>query len=269
MSERSDEQVDLEGKVAVVTGATRGIGKAIALELARAGAELVIVGRSTVERPDKYQAGTLESVVAELKGLGTEAIGVQADLLDPEQVANVIDRTLEWRGRCDVLINNSAYTSNGPILEVVPRKWQNGFQMQVTTPLQLVQGFVPGMFERGYGRVLNIGTRAAREYLDNMGLYGVTKTAQERLTGFLDFEAGGRGVSFNVFCVNTVVTTEGWRTVMEQQGEEIAMGGATELVSPDECGAISAWMLRQPSSWSGRSLTIHELRDLMGADARA
>jgi NAD(P)-dependent dehydrogenase (short-subunit alcohol dehydrogenase family) len=265
----SDEQFDLEGKVTVVTGATRGIGKAIAVELARQGSELVIVGRSTNERPDAFQPGTLESVVEELKGLGADAIGVQANLLDPEQVANVIERTLEWRGRCDVLINNSAYTSNGPILQVAPRKWQNGFQMQVTTPLQLVQGFVPGMFERGYGRVLNIGTRAARDFLDNMGLYGVTKTAQERMTGFLDFEAGGRGVSFNVFCVNTVVTTEGWRTVMEQQGEEIAMGGATELVSPDECGAISAWMLRQPSSWSGRSLTIHELRDLMGADARA
>ena len=102
-----------------------------------------------------------------------------------------------------------------------------------------------------------------------MPLYGVTKTAQERMTQFLDFEAGGRGVSFNVFCVNTVVTTEGWRTVMEQQGEEIAMGGATELVSPEECGAISAWMLRQPSSWSGLSLTIHELRELMSADATA
>jgi NAD(P)-dependent dehydrogenase (short-subunit alcohol dehydrogenase family) len=103
----------------------------------------------------------------------------------------------------------------------------------------------------------------------NMALYGVTKTAQERMTQFLDFEAGGRGVSFNVFCVNTVVTTEGWRTVMEQQGEEIAMGGATELVSPEECGDISAWMLRQPSSWSGLSLTIHELRELMHADATA
>ena len=256
---------DLEGKVTVVTGATRGIGKAAALELARNGAELVIVGRSTKERPDAYQPGTLEEVVEELKSVGADAIGVQADLLDPAQVATVIERTLEWRGRCDVLVNNSAYTSNGPILQVAPRKWQNGFQMQVTTPLQLVQGFVPGMFERGVGRVLNIGTRAAREYLDNMGLYGVTKTAQERMTGFLDFEAGGRGVSFNVFCVDTVVTTEGWRTVMEQQGEEIAMGGATELVSPEECAAIISWMVRQPSSWSGKSLTIGELRALMGS----
>ena len=162
MSDASDETFDLDGKVIVVTGATRGIGKAAALELARQGAELVIVGRSTLERPDAYQPGTLEEVVEELQALGTDALGVQADLLDPEQVANVIERTLEWRGRCDVLINNSAYTSNGPILEVAPRKWQNGFQMQVTTPLQLIQGFAPGMFERGSGRVLNIGTRAAR-----------------------------------------------------------------------------------------------------------
>ena len=213
MSDRSDEPFDLEGAVTVVTGATRGIGKAAALELGRAGAELVIVGRSTKERPDPFAPGTLEEVVEQFNGEGIEAIGVQADLLDPAQVNTVIERTLEWRGRCDVLVNNAGYTSNGPIMEVPPRRWQNGFQMQVTTPLQLVQGFVPGMFERGTGRVLNIGTRAAREFLDNMGLYGVSKTAQERMTGFLDFEVGGRGVSFNVFCVDTVVTTEGWRTV--------------------------------------------------------
>jgi NAD(P)-dependent dehydrogenase (short-subunit alcohol dehydrogenase family) len=267
MSDPSDEPFDLEGAVTVVTGATRGIGKAAALELGRAGAELVIVGRSTRERPDPFAPGTLEEVIEEFGGEGIEAIGVQADLLDPAQVNTVIERTLEWRGRCDVLINNAGYTSNGPILEVPARRWQNGFQMQVTTPLQLVQGFVPGMFERGTGRVLNIGTRAARDFLDNMGLYGVSKTAQERMTRFLDFEAGGRGVSFNVFCVDTVVTTEGWRTVMEQQGEEIAMGGATELVSPEECAAIITWMVRQPSSWSGRAPTIDEMRALMRAGA--
>lgn len=269
MNDRSDEPFDLDGAVTVVTGATRGIGRAAALALGRAGAELVIVGRSTREHPYAFAPGTLEEVMDQLHGEGIEAIPVQADLTDAAQVNEVVERTLEWRGRCDVLVNNAAYTSNGPIMDVPARRWQTGFQMQVTTPLQLIQAFVPGMLERGSGRVLNIGTRAARDLIINMGLYGVTKTAQERMTKFLDFEVGGRGVSFNVFCVNQVVTTEGWHVVLENQGEEIAMGGLTydDLVSPEECAAIIEWMVRQPSSWSGQSLTIEELRALMKADA--
>ena len=264
MSDRFDEAFDLEGAVTVVTGATRGIGRAAALALGRSGAELVLVGRSTHERPDAFAPGTLEEVVDQVRAEGIEAIGVQADLTDPVQVGTVVERTLEWRGRCDVLVNNAAYTSNGPILEVPARRWQIGFQMQVTTPLQLCQAFVPGMLERGSGRVLNIGTRAARDLLENLALYGVTKTAAERMTQFLDSEAGGRGVSFNVFCIDQVVTTEGWHVVLENQGEEIAMGGytATELVSPEECATIIEWMVRQPSSWSGQSLMIDELRAL-------
>ena len=94
----------------------------------------------------------------------------------------------------------------------------------------------------------------------------MSKSAQERMTRFLDIEVGGRGVSFNVMCVEAVVTTEGWRRVMQHQGEEIAMGTAKERVSPEECAAIITWMVRQPSSWSGQAPTIDEMRTLMRAD---
>ena len=263
------EQSPLAGVVAVVTGATRGIGRVTANVLGRAGADVVVVGRSTKERPDAWAPGTLEEVAAQLAEQGIEALAVQADLTKAEGVQAVIDQTMQWRGRCDLLVNNAAYTSNGPILEIPPRRWQTGFQMQVSTPLQLIQAFVPGMLERGDGRVINIGTRAAVEFMPDLHLYGVTKCAAERLTKALDYELGGRGVSFNVFRIDQVVTTEGWHVVLEQQGEAMAMGGytATELVSPEECAEITLWMAQQPTSWSGNALPIAELRALMGADA--
>src|SRR5580704_12385145 len=90
----------LQGAVAVVTGATRGIGRTTADALGRAGADVVIVGRSTRERPDKFSPGTLEDVVEELAAAGIQALGVQADLTLAEQVDDVVARTLEWRGRC-------------------------------------------------------------------------------------------------------------------------------------------------------------------------
>ena len=263
------DQSPLDGVVAVVTGATRGIGRVTANVLGQAGADVVVVGRSTNDRPDAWAPGTLEEVAAQLEEQGIEALAVQADLTKTEGVQAVIDQTMEWRGRCDLLINNAAYTSNGPILEIPPRRWQTGFQMQVSTPLQLIQAFVPGMLERGHGRVINIGTRAAVELMPDLHLYGVTKCAAERLTKALDYELGGRGVSFNVFRIDQVVTTEGWHVVLEQQGEAMAMGGytATELVSPEECAEITLWMAQQPTSWSGNALPIAELRALMGADA--
>jgi NAD(P)-dependent dehydrogenase (short-subunit alcohol dehydrogenase family) len=261
-----DLELDLDGAVCVVTGATRGIGRAAALALGRSGGHVVVVGRSTTERPDSFAPGTLEEVVAQLGAEGIPALAVQADLTDPAGADVVVERTLDWRGRCDVLVNNAAYTSNGPILQVPPRRWQTGFQMQVTTPLQLCQAFVPGMLERRRGRVLNVGTRAARELIENLPLYGTTKTAQEQLTHWLDFELGGRGVSFNVFRIESVVTTEGWHVVLEHQGEEIATGShtSTELVTPEECAEIIEWMVRRPASWSGEALEIAEARVLRG-----
>ncbi len=265
MTTGSNDDFELDGAVCVVTGATRGIGRVTARKLGSAGAHVVIVGRSTRERPDAFAPGTLEEVEAQLTGEGIPVLAVQADLTDPAQVDLVVERTLEWRGRCDVLVNNAAYTSNGSILEVPPRRWQTGFQMQVTTPLQLCQAFVPGMLDRGNGRVLNVGTRAAREMIENLPLYGTTKTAAERMTLWWDFEFGGRGVSFNVFRIDSVVTTEGWHVVLEQQGEEIATGSYTtaELVAPEECADIIEWMVRQPSSWSGQIIEIPEARSAM------
>ena len=95
---------DLQGHVAVVTGGTRGIGRVTALALGRAGADVVVAGRSTRDRPDAFAPGTLEEVVEQLRSEGIDTLGVQADLTDPAQVAELAEKTLEWRGRCDLLV---------------------------------------------------------------------------------------------------------------------------------------------------------------------
>src|SRR5262245_15845595 len=155
------DEFDLNGAVVVITGATRGIGREAAFVFGRAGAHVVIVGRTTDEAPNALLPGTLESVVAELEAEGIDARAVRADLLDEEQTQSIVDQTLAAYGRCDVLVNNAAYTSNGPILQVPYGRWQKAMRMQVIAPLQLAQGFVPGMLERGVGLVLYIRRRDA------------------------------------------------------------------------------------------------------------
>ena len=104
-----------------------------------------------------------------------------------------------------------------------------------------------------------------RELIDNLPLYGTTKAAAERMTLWWDFELGGQGVSYNVFRIDSVVTTEGWHVVLEQQGQEIATGSYTsaEFVTPEECADIIEWMIRQPGSWSGQIVEIPEARHAM------
>jgi NAD(P)-dependent dehydrogenase (short-subunit alcohol dehydrogenase family) len=262
----TDEHFDLAGAVAVVTGATRGIGKQVAFELGRAGARLVLVGRTRADRPNPVLAGTLDSVAAELEALGVETRLVQADLTDADQTREVVTQTLDWHGRCDVLVNNAAYTSNGPVLQVPWHRWEKAMRAQVVAPLQLVQGLVPGMLDRGAGRVVNISSEAASTLAPNLALYSVSKLAMERLTEYLHLELGGRGVSFNALHVERLVSTEGWKYVYDTQGEEIANMGVplSEMVSPELLGRQVRWLVERPADWSGHVVSCREVTALGG-----
>ncbi len=260
------DQIDLSGQVVVVTGATRGIGRQTALAAGRVGATVVLVGRSREGNSKQLLPGTLESVAAELAQMGADAKWVQADLTDPESTAAVIDQTLGWFGRCDCLVNNAAYTSNGGILEIPWNRWEKGFRVQVTAPLQLIQGFVPGMLERGSGRVVNVSSDSASHLAEGLALYSTTKLAMERFTDYLHFELGGRGVSFNALHIEIGVRTESWNWVIETQGAERAtLGGVvTDTTSPEQVGAQIAWMLAQADDWSGRTIACRELAAMGG-----
>jgi short-subunit dehydrogenase len=259
-------EFEVAGAVTVVTGATRGIGKQAALALGRAGATLVLVGRTRDDAPNPVLPGTLESVAAELAAEGIEARCVQADLTDPDATQRVIDDTLGWFGRCDVLVNNAAFTSNGPILSVPWNRWQKAFRAQVVAPLQLVQALVGGMLERGSGRVVNISSEVASQLTPNLSLYSVTKQAMERFNDYLHLELGGRGVSFNVLHIDRIVMTEGWQYVRDTQGEEIATAGigVADARSAEQLGAQIEWMVRQPPSWSGHIVGCDDIPALGG-----
>jgi NAD(P)-dependent dehydrogenase (short-subunit alcohol dehydrogenase family) len=262
----ADGPFELAGAVTVVTGATRGIGRHVATTFGRSGARLVLVGRTGSATPQALLPGSLDEASRGLAAEGIEVRAVQADLTDPDQTQAIVDRTLEWFGRCDVVINNAAYTSNGAIIDVPWSRWQKAMRAQVVAPLQLAQGFVPGMLERGSGRIVNISSAAAASLASGLALYSVSKQAMERLTEYLDLELGGSGVSFNVLRVDRVVATEGWQHVYDTQGEEVAtMGGSvTDVVTPGAVARQIEWMVRQPAAWSGHVVGCGDVAALGG-----
>ena len=267
----ADAPFDLAGAVTVVTGATRGIGRQAAIALGRAGARLVLVGRTRAAAADAVLPGSLDEVAAALGAEGVEVRTVQADLTDAVQTQAIVERTLEWYGRCDVLVNNAAYTSNGPIMEIPSSRWHKAMRAQVAAPLQLVQGLVPGMLERGMGRVVNVSSAAAASLASGLALYSVSKQAMERLTEYLHLEVGGRGVSFNVLRIDRVVATEGWQHVYDTQGEAVAtMGGSvTDVVAPEVVALQIEWMVRRPSTWSGNIVGCGDVAALGGPSVDA
>jgi NAD(P)-dependent dehydrogenase (short-subunit alcohol dehydrogenase family) len=154
------EETELSGKVAVITGASRGIGKHTALTLARRGANIVVAAR-TVD-PDNVLPGTIGQTVADIESAGGKALAVAVDLSEEGDLANLVRAAVERFGGVDILINNAAVTRGhgwgAPLLEISRADWLYNFAVNVHAPFTLTQLVVPIMEARGGGRILNVTT---------------------------------------------------------------------------------------------------------------
>lgn len=257
MSDSSTDET-LAGRVAVVTGATRGIGRAVARALAAADARLVLVGRSTNEHPNSTLPGTLEEAAEELRASGAEVLTINADLGSPDDTDRIAETTLAAFGGCDILVNNAAFMPSGPVLGMPSRRWLAILRINAVAPLQLCQALVPGMFERGWGRVLNVSSGASNGGPPDLFMYGSSKHCLDRLTVSLHAEAGGRGVAFNAVQVGTVATEMYFHSaqtgILERQGTVIE-----RIFDPAAVADAFVWLLRQPADYSGRVLTFDDL----------
>lgn len=200
----------LKGQVAIVTGASRGIGEAIALRYAMEGARVVVSAR-TVSQDEHFLPGTITDTVERIKAAGGEALAVRADLASAEDRHNLITQTEAEFGSADILVNNAAITYFIPTIEFPEKRFRLMMDVQVWAPFELAQLVLPGMRERGYGRILNISSHAALHPDAKMSghggtVYGMCKAALERFTTGLAQEEFDNGIAVNVISPGLVAT---------------------------------------------------------------
>lgn len=252
----------MEGRVAIITGASRGIGAHIAERFAEEGAAVALVAR-TAEPGTSRLPGSLDEVVGRIRERGGQAVAVRADLTDPDDLESIEARVQEALGPVDTLINNAGVNFYGPSMEVSPRRYGLMFQINVHAPFRLSQIMIPGMAERGRGWVLNVTSKQARNpkgppypdwARDGSVPYAMCKTALERLTTGLAAELEGTGVSVNALGTSGLVVTPGVAAVSPHTPGDVP-------VEPDDAMPEAALLLcsAPPGAITGRIAYSMEL----------
>jgi 3-oxoacyl-[acyl-carrier protein] reductase len=179
---------ELTGKRALVCGSTQGIGRACALVLARQGASVTLVGRDEA---------ALHAVRAAIQSGGAHCDYLVADFSQPERLAQKAAAYTAKTGPLEILINNTGGPPSGPITEATPEQFQRAFQMHVICNQLLVQTLLPGMKERGYGRIINIISTSVKQPIPGLGVSNTIRAAVASWAKTLAGEVGPFGITVN------------------------------------------------------------------------
>ena len=187
------EIFDLTGKIAMVTGSTRGLGEVEAVALAKAGADVAVCGR--VESDLKRVSGAI-------KDLGRDSAGFFLEVTSKESIHEGVGKIFEHFGRVDILVNNTGTNYRVPVLEYPEDKWDLIINTNLKSYYMVAQAVVPQMIERGYGKVINISSIAGQVGIINQLAYGSAKGGVNEMTRIMALEWAKKGVCVNAIAPN-------------------------------------------------------------------
>jgi NAD(P)-dependent dehydrogenase (short-subunit alcohol dehydrogenase family) len=240
--------LDLANRTAVVIGATSGIGKAIALGLAEAGADVVPTGRrETLAR----------EVAGEVESRGRRSMVISADVSDSDSLQKLADATIERFGKVDILVNAAGRTIRRPTLDVSDDEWNGIMDTNLTGMLRACRVFGRHMVQRRYGRIINIGSLTSMVALTEVAAYGASKAGVAALTKSLAVEWGPYGVCVNAILPGVFRTAlnEGlldgtdrgrellMRTPMRRFGQPQELAGAAVFLASDAAAFVTGHLL--------------------------
>jgi citronellol/citronellal dehydrogenase len=246
---------ELEGKVALVTGASRGVGAATAVALAEAGCDVACAARATESNPQRT-SGTIDETVRRVEAAGRRGLAVPTNLAIDDEVVAMVHATREHFGRLDILVNNAAITFVGD-LDISLARYDLIMQVNLRAPLIAIREAAPIMREQGGGVVINVSSVAALFPHPSLLAYGISKIGLERLTVDAARQLADAGIAVNCFRIDIAVASEGF--LANTPGADHSNWEPSEVAAE---GIM--WMVRQPLSYSGHRESMFALRHREG-----
>jgi len=243
--------VELDDKVAIVTGASRGVGAATAIALAAHGARVACAARATDATPLPIP-GTIDDTVRAIADVGGDAIAVPTNLADDASTLAMVETTIAHYGRVDILVNNAAITFPGD-LDLPMKRFDLVLDVDLRAPVLAARAVVPAMRERGEGAIVNVSSLAALNYFPGLMAYGMAKAALEHFTMSAAAQLRAHRISVNTFRIDVPVASEGFLA-------NLADLDHSDWEPPDVAAAGILWMLQQPPSWTGHNVGMARLR---------
>jgi len=245
--------------VAWITGSGRGIGRAIAIALGRAGARVVVSARSK---------GEVERVGDEIRAIGGDALPVTCDVTRQEDVDRALAAAVARFQRVDILINNAGFVESAPLVRLEPALWDRTIAVNLTGTYRCTRAALPGMLERRYGRIINIASTAARVGYPYTAAYCAAKHGVLGLTRAAALETAAKGVTVNAICpgwadtdmtvasIDRIVKTTG-RTAADARRILESMNPQQRLIAPEEVAAVALFLAdRESGAITGQAYAV-------------
>jgi citronellol/citronellal dehydrogenase len=247
--------MNVNGKVAIVTGASRGVGAATAMLLAARGCKVACAARATDAAPLPIP-GTIDDTVRHITDAGGEAVAIPTNLADDAAVEQMVQRTIDAFGGVDILVNNAAITFPGD-LALPMKRFDLVIDVDLRAPLIATQAVVPSMRARGGGAIVNVSSVAALNYIPGLMAYGMAKAALEHFTVSAAHQLAADDIAVNTFRIDIPVASEGFVFNMPDAD--------TSDWEPSEVAAEGVvWMIEQPPEYTGHNEGMAALRDRHG-----
>lgn len=240
----------LKGRVALITGASRGVGRSVALTLAREGCDVVLVAKTM--DPDPRLPGTLKDVAAEVEKLGAKALAVQCDVRFEDQIHAAVKSAQDTFGHVDILVNNAGALFLAPVIETPVKRMDLVFALNARAPLLFAQALLPGMIERKWGHIVNMSPPIKPESAPGKVAYLTSKFGMTLLTYGLAGEVKEHNVAAHSLWPQVVVESQatlhfGFGDRRDWRKPEILADATLALVS------------REPSERTGRAWLDEEV----------